>query len=1078
MNNNINIRVKTMSDETVSKLNKVSSSFSDLSSNVNKGSTSYAGFFKSNKKLNDMFSNMTRDMNRSKQSLAGLTTGFNNLNNVVKGLSIYKLATSMAQATQSNIDMVETINLFNVAMGEYAVQTNKAIEATSRFTGLDITNLQDRVGTFNLLARSMGLTNKNASVLSETTARLALDLSSLSNISITQVAQDLRSGLVGQSETMYKYGIDVTEASLKVEALNRGITKSVRNMSQGEKMALRYAVMIRQAGLSHGDFANNIETPANQLKILSERLVTLARSIGSLFIPMLSATLPYLNAFVIALTRIIDKLALLVGYKPLDNVRNISNGFSGIEDSAIDASDAVDKTGKAIKKLKGLMGFDELNILGSKDTGKKKKDEGTGSPFDIDLPTYDSLLGQVQQKSEELVDSIQEKLENILKLAGLIGSAILGWKLANALLSIGTFNGLLGETLLMIKKIGLMPTLAGFFPDVALAGVLTVMIARTADLILHSEKFRKGLVAIGDIAKSVFGGIKKFIDVVIDGFIKMGTNVWKALPDSWQKAITSMLQGMQKIVKALDLDFADLLITLAGIGLLFTPLAPFGVALLKFEAITVAIRALGYATSDVIDEFDMFAGISDTTRQKLEPFIQSMTELDNTIKEISWSQMTIDDAIVEDIRTKLSGIVDMITSELDADKNEALAKLQPLKNALGEKAYNELVIANQKYYDDMKKKVADGEQAIINIITEAQKNGGKLTEEHYNEINKIREEMNDLGIKHLTETEIEYNTIMNTLKDNSVRISLEQSRDIIKNAQETRDSAIQNAQEQYSTIELEAQRMLEVGAINEEQYNTIIESAKKAKDETVKDANEQYSNIEKVIKETMPEIAKYIDFNTGEIKTKWKFWTEELSKNISEKFNTMKTAINNWCDEVDRKVAQFRTSFSNGWNNFWRGIGNFFIDIWNGITGGLETGINWMIGGLNDLIDKYNDTAGSIPMIGKKITINSLSEISIGKIPPLARGGSLSDGQIFRAGEFGKAEVVGNFQGKTTVMPLENSGFTQAMQQAVLQGVITAMDGTDGGGVIVNIGDRTILDTLQSSTNRQSKINGKNVYNI
>ena len=136
-----------------------------------------------------------------------------------------------------------------------------------------------------------GLSAENASILAENTNRLALDLGALTNRSFTKVAEDLRSGLIGQSKTMYKYGIDVTEAAIKQEALNQGIKKSVRHMSQAEKMALRYSVMLKQSGLAHGDFANTINRPANQLRILSERFLTLGRSIGNLFIPILNSVL-------------------------------------------------------------------------------------------------------------------------------------------------------------------------------------------------------------------------------------------------------------------------------------------------------------------------------------------------------------------------------------------------------------------------------------------------------------------------------------------------------------------------------------------------------------------------------------------------------------------------------------------------------------------------------------------------------------------------------------------------------------------------------------------------------------------
>ena len=113
----------------------------------------------------------------------------------------------------------------------------------------------------------MGMVDEQAQILSTNTYHLALDIASLNNVPIQQAMEDLRSGLVGQSETVYKYGIDVTEASLKTEALAEGITKSVRNMSQGEKMALRYNVMLKSTGLAQGDFAKTIASPANQFKI-------------------------------------------------------------------------------------------------------------------------------------------------------------------------------------------------------------------------------------------------------------------------------------------------------------------------------------------------------------------------------------------------------------------------------------------------------------------------------------------------------------------------------------------------------------------------------------------------------------------------------------------------------------------------------------------------------------------------------------------------------------------------------------------------------------------------------------------
>src|SRR5699024_4666148 len=101
---------------------------------------------------------------------------------------------------------------------------------------------------------------------------------------------------------------------------------------------------------------------------------------------------------------------------------------------------------------------------------------------------------------------------------------------------------------------------------------------------------------------------------------------------------------------------------------------------------------------------------------------------------------------------------------------------------------------------------------------------------------------------------------------NAVHISLEQASEIIKNAQATRDSTIADAETQYSKILLEAQKMLDIGAINQEQYQAIIEAAKKEREETISEAETKYLSIYDTASSKLGDLARYIDENTGDIK--------------------------------------------------------------------------------------------------------------------------------------------------------------------------------------------------------------------
>ena len=108
-------------------------------------------------------------------------------------------------------------------------------------------------------------------------------------------------------------------------------------------------------------------------------------------------------------------------------------------------------------------------------------------------------------------------------------------------------------------------------------------------------------------------------------------------------------------------------------------------------------------------------------------------------------------------------------------------------------------------------------------------------------------------------------------------------------------------------------------------------------------------------------------------------------------------------------------------------------------------GLNWMIDGINKI--QFDIPQWVADLLG--LQDNTIG-FNIQPIRELALGGTLTDGEIFKAGEFGKAELIGSYNNKTTVMPLENSGFVEAMYKAVKSAVIDAeMEGN--GQVIENV---------------------------
>ena len=430
----------------------------------------------------------------------------------------------------------------------------------------------------------------------------------------------------------------------------------------------------------------------------------------------------------------------------------------------------------------------------------------------------------------------------------------------------------------------------------------------------------------------------------------------------------------------------------------------------------------------------------------MEPFLEKMDELELALTDIDWRNLVIDDATFKDIETNLKEVTKMILDELDSDRNEALKNLAPLKDALGEEAYNELILKNEQYYDDLRVQIADGEKEILEIMNRARKDNRTLTEEEKKTILKIKEEMKTAGIKHLSETQTESKKILENLKKNAEKISADMATEIIGNAQRTKEETVKEAEEQYEKIETEAQRMLAVEAISKEEYEKIMDAARLAKEETIEDAETQYNEIEKIVKDKLGETARYIDFETGEIKSKWKVFTEDVKKDWSKRWGEILDKFGEWKKNMDESLDKFKTNFKKGWCTFWNSIGNFFIDIWNGIVGGMESAVNKVISGLNKLVESYNSVVEDIPLIGDKITIKSISKVSFGRVPRLnipefKLGGFPDLGQLFIAREAG-AELVGSIGNRTAVA--NNEQIVEAVSRGVYEAMVAAMQMSGG----------------------------------
>ena len=378
--------------------------------------------------------------------------GLKALNVATAAVAFRKIGQFIAQTVTESNKYQEDLNLFTVALGQYAAEAQNYAEKVSEVLGIDPAQWLRNQGVFNTLLTGFGDTAERAQLMSRNLTQLGYDLSSFFNIPIEDAMQKLQSGISGELEPLRRLGYDLSQARLEQTALNLGIKESVANMTQAEKAELRYYAIMTQVTTAQGDMARTLQAPANQLRILQAQLTQAARAIGNIFIPALNAILPYAIAVVKAIREIANAIANLLGFTLTDvdysSVGKLASGTGAVADNLGSAA------GSAKELKKYIAGFDELNVLPSNSNAGSGGGAGGagGGGFDFDLPTYDFLGDAVETR----IGEIQKRIENTLaEITTIVSGFILA---VGAILVVTGVNIPLGVSLMAAGAVGLAAT--------------------------------------------------------------------------------------------------------------------------------------------------------------------------------------------------------------------------------------------------------------------------------------------------------------------------------------------------------------------------------------------------------------------------------------------------------------------------------------------------------------------------------------------------------------------------------------------------------------------------------------------
>lgn len=207
---------------------------------------------------------------------------------------------SLLAAGKAASDLEENLNKVEVAFGDSAASVEEWANAATASFGLSKSQALEATSLFGDMATSMGLSQEEAANMATSLAGLAGDLSSFKNIDIDQAMTALNGVFTGETESLKKLGVVMTETNLKEFAEGAGLVYS--ELSQAEKVQLRYNYVLSQTQNAQGDYSRTSDGAANSIRTLKATLDNLAAALGE-------QLLPIITPLITKVTEIIQKMS-------------------------------------------------------------------------------------------------------------------------------------------------------------------------------------------------------------------------------------------------------------------------------------------------------------------------------------------------------------------------------------------------------------------------------------------------------------------------------------------------------------------------------------------------------------------------------------------------------------------------------------------------------------------------------------------------------------------------------------------------------------------------------------------------
>lgn len=255
-----------------------------------------------NKKLDEMADKAQNTADK----VGKIKEGFEKAGNAAKPFSAIAVGGLVASAKAAG-DLQEQVAKTEAVFKKQSDEMDKFAESSLKNFNMAENTSRDLMNTYGAMGSGLGLTANENAKLAKSLTGLTADTVAFNDVSTDRARTALKGIYTGETESLKELGVVMTQTNLENYALNNGYGKTIKEMTEAEKVTLRYNYVMNAMSDAQGAAKREQDSFNGQLRYFKEQIIEIATRIGEQMMPVLEDLLKKINDFVEKIANLDDK---------------------------------------------------------------------------------------------------------------------------------------------------------------------------------------------------------------------------------------------------------------------------------------------------------------------------------------------------------------------------------------------------------------------------------------------------------------------------------------------------------------------------------------------------------------------------------------------------------------------------------------------------------------------------------------------------------------------------------------------------------------------------------------------------